>query len=375
VKIGFVFDDTLDNMDGVQQYITTLGSWYVSQGHQVHYLVGQTATAEVAGGTVHSLSRNIHVRFNGNRLSVPLPTSRRRIKQLLHELQLDVLHVQMPFSPFMGAKVITAAPARTAVIATFHIAPYSRFVAVANRALAQLIRRSVRRADKIVSVSSAAADFAKRCYGLTTDLLPNVVNEARFKAAARPLPEQPKTIVFLGRLVPRKGCQILLEAVALLQENGQLEGWQVKIGGRGPLQGSLEKYVAEHNLQAVSFEGFVTEAAKPDFLAASRLAVFPSSGGESFGIVLIEAMASQLPVVLAGDNPGYHSVMADRPDQLFAPHDAVELADKLHIFMTDPLAVEDAQAWQQLAVGQYDVAAVGGKLIDLYYQILQSRRS
>ena len=153
MKIGFVFDDSLDNLDGVQQYITTLGAWYVQQGHEVHYLVGETKLTEMAGGLVHSLSRNIHVRFNGNRLSVPRRSSSKHIKQLLAELKLDVLHVQMPFSPLMAAKVINSAEPRTAVIATFHIAPYSQFVSVANRLLVPFVRKAVRRCDQIVSVS------------------------------------------------------------------------------------------------------------------------------------------------------------------------------------------------------------------------------
>jgi phosphatidylinositol alpha-mannosyltransferase len=125
----------------------------------------------------------------------------------------------------------------------------------------------------------------------------------------------------------------------------------------------------------VTFSGFISEADKPAFLASASLAVFPSSAGESFGIVLIEAMASQNPVVLAGDNPGYCSVMGGRPELLFAPLDSKELSDKLQVFMTDPLVGADARDWQQTEVAQYNVSVVAAKLLTIYDQALQSRRS
>ncbi len=376
MKIGFVLDDSLDKTDGVQQYILTLGEWYVSQGHEVHYLVGETVRPEAVGGKVHSLSKNIKVRFNGNRMSVPRPGGSAHIKRCLDKLQLDVLHVQMPFSPFMAGKVIANAPRTTAVVATFHIAPYSHLVTVSNRLLAILVRRAVKRADKIVSVSSAAASFAKKCYGIETEILPNVVDQSRFISAAKNHEHPPKRIVFLGRLVPRKGCQTLLEAVKLLSQKDQLANWVVDIGGPGPLEPELRKYVARQKLDnVVTFSGFIAEENKADFLANAQIAVFPSRGGESFGIVLIEAMASQNPIVLAGDNPGYRSVLESHTDQLFRATDSVELADKIEAMMTDPLAAADARQWQQEEVKQYDVSVVGAKLIDIYEQALQRRRT
>jgi hypothetical protein len=82
MKIGFVLDDTLDSTDGVQQYVLTLGKWFTDQGNDVHYLVGATKRRDIPG--VHSLSRNMSVRFNGNRMSMPLPAKKSEITAL-HE--------------------------------------------------------------------------------------------------------------------------------------------------------------------------------------------------------------------------------------------------------------------------------------------------
>ena len=104
MKIGFVLDDTLDTADGVQQYVLLVGGWLKRQGHDVHYLVGHSTRKDV--DNIHSLARNVRVSFNKNRLSVPLPASTRAIKNLLKAEKFDVLHIQMPFSPFLAGKII-----------------------------------------------------------------------------------------------------------------------------------------------------------------------------------------------------------------------------------------------------------------------------
>ena len=111
MKIGLVLDDTLDTPDGVQQYVLQVGAWLTDQGHEVHYLVGQTARTDIPN--LHSLSRNLKVRFNGNRMSMPLPASRRKLRAFLQEMQFDVLHVQVPYSPFMAGRLLSVAPAST----------------------------------------------------------------------------------------------------------------------------------------------------------------------------------------------------------------------------------------------------------------------
>lgn len=372
LKIGFVLDDSLDTPDGVQQYVLALGRWLSEQGHDVHYLVGETVRTDVAN--VHSLSRNVHVRFNGNNMSTPLPAKRSSLRKLLWQEDFDVLHVQMPYSPFLAHRIIKAAPRRTAVVGTFHVMPHSGFSRAANRALALLLHSSLKRFDKVFAVSDAAQKFLRQVYGLPADILPNVVDEARFRMA-KPLPEYDDdtlTIMFLGRLVPRKGCMTLLEAVRILKQRNHLPRFNVVICGKGPLESELKQYVAEQRLsELIEFAGFVSEADKPSYVASADIMAFPSTGGESFGIVLIEAMASGRPVVLAGDNEGYRTVLDEQPELLFPPGDAFELANKLTIYLRDADARGAILKWQKRYVRQFDVAAVGVQLAETYRELLQ----
>lgn len=376
LRIGFVLDDGLDNPDGVQQYILALGSWLVSMGHEVSYLVGQTSRMDITG--IYSMSRNIRVSFNGNKASIPLPTSTRKIRRVLDTGRFDVLHIQVPYSPFMGHRVVMAAGDRTAVVGTFHIAPNSRLVSVGNRALGLWLRRSLKRFDTMLSVSQAAADFAADTFHVASAISPNVIDYGRFHQA-RPFKKYQDdrlTILFLGRLVPRKGCLQLLKAISEIASRPDLPKFRLLICGKGPLESRLRRYIMENNLEdTVEMAGFITEADKPRYYASADISVFPSTGGESFGIVLLEAMAGGRSAILAGDNEGYRSVLVSRPELLIDPEDTRAFGTRLAKYLQDATFRKEIAAWGAGFTKDFDVDAVGRQLVDVYREALHKRRN
>ena len=374
-KIALVLDDSLDKPDGVQQYMLTVGQWLTSQGHEVHYLVGETSRTDIPH--VHSLSKNVKVRFNHNRMSMPLPASKSAIRKLLSQENFDIIHVQMPYSPFLAGRIVKIARAKTAVVATFHIAPHSFTVHAANVLLRQITGGSLKRLDDIISVSRVAQDFARQTFGVDSQVIPNTLPLGPFEDA-KPFTKYAKTtnIVFLGRLVERKGCQYLLKAVNRLhREHALPANCQVVICGKGPLEASLKDYVRGHELdEIVRFEGFIEEADKPRYLASADIAVYPSTGGESFGIVLLEGMAAARGVVLGGSNPGYVSVIGEHPEALFDPADETEFAGKLKHYLQDAQARKDAHDWQSRFVKAFDVSTVGKAIVGVYEDALHKRQ-
>lgn len=375
LKIGLVLDDGLDKPDGVQQYVLAIGEWLRSQGHEVQYLVGETKRTDIAG--IRSLSRNVRFFFNGNRGTTPLPISQATLRQFLRTEQFDVLHVQVPYSPMMAHRLILAADSRTAVIGTFHVAPHDGWMTLGTWVLGVWLHASLQRFDHMLSVSTAAADFAHRTFKVDSDLSPNVVDYARFHNA-QPLPQYADdrlTILFLGRLVPRKGCQLLLEAIAKIANQPDIPAFRVVICGGGPLRAKLERYVATQGLtHLVEFVGFVSERDKPRYYASADISVFPSRGGESFGIVLLEAMASGRAAVLAGDNPGYRSVLTSRSDLLFDPRDAGALAELLLLHLRNVSRRRAAAHWGEDYTQAFDINHVGQQLLKIYTNALHKRR-
>lgn len=361
LKIGLLLDDTLDTPDGVQQYVITVGTWLAKQGHDVHYLVGHTKRRDIEN--VHSMAKNVRVSFNQNKLSIPLPSNKDQINKKLAELKLDIIHVQMPYSPAFAGRVIKAAPADTKIIGTFHIIPASWLEKAGAKSLQLISKGTLKRFNNVVCVSPAAQKFAKTIFNIDTQVIPNAVDVIRFRQKATY--KKQIHIVCLGRLVERKGQIYLLKALAQVQ-NIYDGDYKVTIAGKGPLLEKLQKYAIKHKIRNVKFAGFVSEEAKPKLLASADIAVFPSTGGESFGIVLIEAMAANSRVVLGGRNVGYASVLGTHPELLFDPKNTYEFTKVLVEFMKNKKARDLAHQWNKSQINKYDVETVGRQLLKVY---------
>lgn len=357
MKIGMVIDDTIDSNDGVQQYVRTLGAWLKLRGHQVHYLAGQSKPAD----GVFSLAKNIRIKFNGNTLSMPLLASSQKIKALLEHEQYDILHVQMPYSPSLAGRIIKYAPERTVIMGTFHILPYGVFNTIANKALGILQAHSLRRFNTICFVSSWAMEFAGQAYNLKGPVIPNMINLNKWK---NDIAIKPGRLVFLGRLVPRKGCRELLLAIAALPVSVRND-LEIIIAGDGPERRKLESLVKRLGLN-VTFYGYIAELDKKGLLASAQFAIFPSLGGESFGIVLLEAMAAGAGIVIGGANSGYGSVLGEVPECLIDFRPTKEAAKKLVDIIQDVRKSSDLHTKQQHLITAYDVNHVGHKIEKMY---------
>lgn len=380
LSIGFIIDTNIDGNDGVQQYVKTLGAWLLQQGHSVHYLTSGTKKRDYEGAKVHSLANDIRLRFNGNRVSIPLWASGKAIKRVFDDNSFDVLHVQAPYSPLLAQRVITKAGPTITIVATFHILPAGRIQYIGTKIIKLLYGRSLGRVHRWISVSQPAKHFASATLGVDSQVIPNTVVLRKFISkpltqATNQVSKSERTIVYLGRLVERKGCAQLITAFGLLKLNPEFKDVKLKIGGDGPRRADLEHLTAELNLSSeVEFLGFIDEDIKPAFLASAEIACFPALHGESFGIVLIEAMAAGSRVVLGGDNPGYRSVLGEQEKLLVDASKPIELCQRLQLLLRDELLAKELHAWQGEHVKQYDVSVVGNAVVDVYRQSIANRQ-
>jgi len=376
LRIAYVIDDGMNSEDGVQAYARTLGDWMRSHGHTVHYLCGETSRTDIPG--LFPLARNLKVKFNGNYLSIPWPTSSAKIKRHLAEYQYDVVHVQIPHSPFFGAKVAKLASPSSAIFSTFHILPYGFLARYGSKLLGLWLKGNLKHFDQHFANSPASMKFSKWSFGIPRSmLLPNMVNGSAY-APDRDIhtvpPKDSFEIVFVGRLVERKGCRYLVEAVARLLVNDPRARFTLHICGKGPLKDELEEMVSAKNLDdRVVFHGFVSTEEKIRRLQSADIAVFPSYSGESFGIVLIEAMAAGAGVVVGGENPGYSYVLESTPETIAKVKDIDSFAQLLQKCMSDRSFFIKTHKLQQQAVRQFDVSVVGPKMLSQYESCIHQK--
>ena len=369
MRIGLVIDDSLDRPDGVQQYVLTIGSWLTEHGHEVHYICTQTVRQDI--DNLHSLSTALPIRYNRNNLTLSLPLKRRAIRKLFEEYSFDVLHVQLPHNPWMSGRLIAAAPKNTKIVGTFHVAPFGQVEALALKSLRFVYRSSRRKLSQLYAVSTAAQPYAEKAYCQTAQVAPNPIDFEKFAPKKKKSKKRTKQIVdirFIGRLVPRKGCESLIRALSSISQQNKIDNFRLTIGGKGPQLERLKLLTKELHLdEYVEFAGFIPEEDKARFLQAADLVAFPSSGGESFGIVLLEAMASGA-CVLAGNNAGYRQVLVPE-EALFDPSNAAELRDKLARFIKDAKKRQKVAELQSAHVKKYDISKVGQQILTGYEQL------
>ena len=368
LKIGLVFDDSLDRPDGVQQYVQRIAEYLESQGHEVHFLVGETARRDLPN--LHSLSKNLKVKFNGNTMSMPLPASSRQIGRLLDKLQLDVIHVQAPYSPFMSGKVLKQAWRQNIpVVGAFHILPYSKFVIAGNKFLAACNASTKKYITEMMAVSPPAQQFAKAIYGYEGRVVPNPIRVADFTFSPGK-PNKIPHILFLGRLVERKGALQLLKA---LSYEKPAVPFRVTIAGRGEMLEELKRFAQENELDNVDFPGFIAENEKARLLESADIVALPSISGESFGISVVEALAAARGVVLAGNNPGYASVLHGLPELLVDPLDTASFSNEIIRWLSSPEDRSTMAIRQKEYARQFDIHHVGKQVVDTYERALQNR--
>jgi len=368
MKIGFVVDDHMGRPGGVQEYVRGLRRYLEGRGHHTVVFSGGGGRQEAG---VLPVGVSLPLRGSGSSTSIPLTlASPTRLRGLLQREACDVLHVMAPYSPTLSGRLLVQS--RAARVMTFLVAIEPPWYLRMLGALARLQWRSLQRFDAHIAISHAAAASATVLYGGRYQIVPVGVDVERFRP---PLDDgcqdKPFTIAYVGRLEQRKGVAYLLRAFARLQR--QRPDTRLMIGGDGPERQALEQLAMELRLRNVHFGGYVPAADLPAFLHRAHVLCAPATHAESFGIVLLEAMAAGLPIVAAA-NAGYAEVLAAHPGNLLVPPgDDRRLAAALAVFAAAPdyrceLAQSNADGARR-----YSWETVGAEIEAVYRRAIASR--
>lgn len=357
---------------GVRAHVASLAASLVAR-HDVRIIApaSQPVPAEGLGRHVIPVGRPVPVPYNQSVAPVaPSPLAARRTVAALRGFSPDVVHVHEPLAPLVSISAAAFGP--RPVVGTFHAWSDSARV---YRAVAPVARRVIGRLTARLAVSPAAQAYAGEALGLplgSLQVIPNGVDVRAF-ADAESLPElvdpERPLLLFVGRLEPRKGLDVAIRA--FLRVRAARPGVRLCVVGEGPERQRCQDMVPGSLRPDVLFVGSVDDEQKARYHASADVFVAPNRGGESFGIVLLEAMAAGLPVV-ASNIPGFRGVVKDaRQGLLVPPGDALAMAEAIGTLLANARLRRAMAREGRRTADRYDWAVVGAEVEEVYRRVVE----
>jgi phosphatidylinositol alpha-mannosyltransferase len=360
LRVGIVCPYSFDVPGGVQNHVLGLARYLGHAGHRPYVLAPgdlgfaseRLDVADFASIEFASAGAAMPVRYNGSVARVNFgPFSAARVRRWLRKGKFDVLHIHEPITPSISLLALWAA--EQPVVATFHAAmPRSRSMQLAGGVL----RGAIEKIDASIAVSESARNVVVQHLGRDAVVIPNGIEFDDFARLRESRADHPR-LIFLGRLdEPRKGLDVLLAAVPLIRKSRP--DVEVIVAGQGnrPLP------------TWCSSLGMISAEAKIALLGSADVFVAPHLARESFGIVLLEAMARGVPIV-ASQLPSFLDVLGSQQDggqlgEVFAAGDSAALAASVLRVLDQPNPRRTARAQQ--AARRYDWSAVGATVVAVY---------
>jgi phosphatidyl-myo-inositol alpha-mannosyltransferase len=372
MKIALVSPYDFSYPGGVVRHIISLENHFTRMGHLVKIIAPASKPVEGYGDRFIAIGKPRPIPTSGSiaRITISFNLTS-KVKKVLEEEKFDIIHLHEPLAPTLCFTVLRLS--KTINIGTFHASesrPSYRWTKPIF--MNGLYKRWFKKLDGRIAVSRPAMDFINRHFPSSYEIIPNGVEMENFSPLIPPLPQfkDGKTnILFVGRLEKRKGLEYLLKAYRVIKPD--CPDCRLIIVGPGTrLRGKYQKMVRDADVGDVLFVGGVDEKEKARYFSTADIFCAPATGHESFGIVLLEAMATGKPVV-ASNIPGYASVITDGVEGLLVPpKQEVPLAQALaHLMKNKSLSQEMGRRGLSKAEA-YGWDKVSRRVMDYYNQIL-----
>lgn len=384
MKIGLVTQAYYPILGGVTEHVWHLGQELQRRGHDVTVITGSTPRRLPWAPTDQIDDRGLRVLRHGYQLPIMFNGANaymtmgwklgRLLQRIEQEEKFDVVHIQSALDP--GLPIIASKSMRTPKVGTYHSARQS------TGSLAEKIPIIFRRVfqdalNKIqahIAVSPAAEEFIHRYFPrVEMSVIPNGVDADHFNPTVEPWPhyrDGKLTILFVGRMDPRKGARYLFSALPLL-EAGLKGNYRILVVGTGWLKKLYDAYIPLALRHRVEFAGYASPEDLPRYYRSADIYCSPATGNESFGIVLLEAMACGVPIV-ASDIDGYRWVITPgREGLLIPPRNPQHLARAIIELANDPKRRQQmGQAGRQTAE-EYTWSSIVDRILPIYDRIRQ----
>ena len=367
MKVCLVSPYDFTTPGGVGEHVRHLAQELRERDHDVTIMAPSNELPDDHGisGYVR-IGRSVPMRGNGSVARIGLSFHlASRVRQLLDAEAFDVVHYHEPLVPALPLTVLRFY--NGANVGTFH--------SYARRNLGYyygrpFLKRYFKRLHACIAVSAPARDFVSRYFAGDYRIVPNGIETGRFSPDLPALPELrtkgQQTILYVGRLEQRKGVPVLLEAYAELRR--RRSDCRLVVVGEGELRWQYERWVESEKVPDVLFTGHVDGKLLPRCYTSADIFCAPATGGESFGIVLLESMASGRPVI-ASAIPGFAQVVTEGGEGVLAPAGDVDAwAAVLNRLLDDPDLRRRLGAHGLRTAHRYDWSHVVDQVLDVYSQ-------
>lgn len=337
---------------GVLEVVKALQAGLAARGHDAIIITPRHKDVTKEYKNVRFLGSSSDVSFMGTTPQISGGIDKDQLEEFLDAENFDVLHFHEPWVPMLSPRLV--ASSQCVNVATFHAKlPESVNAKTMARVVQPYTKSVLNGLHELTAVSEAAVDHIEMLTDQDITVIPNGINLKEYSVPTKTSDRSVKQILYIGRLERRKGVKYLIKAFAELVDHDKKVS--LLIAGDGIEREKLERLVAYLGIEKnVKFLGYITEARKHKLLQSADLFCSPALYGESFGIVLLEAMASGL-VTVAGDNPGYTSVMKGVGSlSLVNPRHTSEFAKRLQLLLYEEELRALWKKWAKESIGQYD---------------------
>lgn len=371
MKIGLVCPYSVNKHGGVLEVVLALRDGLKSRGHNVKIITPKPRGSEFDGDSADMIfiGSSTDIRTMSHTTGqVSSSVDNDHIDDILADEQFDILHFHEPWVPLLSRQLLQRSTSVN--IATFHSkVPEALIARTVIRVVTPYLKSVLKYLHELTAVSESGAEYAAGLTDQPITIIPNGIDLAKYRQAAKSRKGHGKTILYIGRLERRKGVQYLLKAYSELAKRDS--DVKLIIAGDGPERERLELLTEDLRLPNVSFLGYVSEDLKLELLAEADLFCSPAVFGESFGIVLLEAMATGT-VCVAGNNSGYIDVLQDLGAiSIVNPHETEEFARRLEVLLNQADLRALWQKWAKGYVQQFSYPHVVDRYEELYKDALK----
>ena len=373
MKIALVSPYDLTYPGGVANHILSLENQLTRMGHEVKVIAPASKAAFALGSSFIPIGRPWPVPSSGSVARVTVsPWLSSPVKAMLDREKFDIIHLHEPLCPNLCTTILRFS--RIANVGTFH-AVDSRGYTLWWPLTVLFLKKWFPKLDGKITVSKPAKEFANRHFPGDYTIIPNGVDLEHFSVDSLPIDEFNDgkiNILFVGRLEKRKGLNYLIGAYARIKR--EVPNSRLIIVGPGTRwSNKYEQMVRQSGLPDVVFAGYVSYAELPRYYKTADIVCFPATGRESFGIVLLEAMAVGKPIV-ASNIEGYASLMTHGVQGLLVPpKDKERLAQALISLMTDEQLRHEMGAKGRAKASEYGWETIAQRVMEYYIRVLNER--